>query len=135
MKIVIDANRVIAALIKDGTTRSLLFDYSFDFIAPEYLLMEVKNHKSTILKASGLSEEAFDLLFELIIERVTIFSESQYHDLLMDLQHEINDTCDVPYLVVGLIHDAAGIWTHDPDFRKQTRMKVFTNIDTLNLSS
>jgi len=33
MKIVIDSNRVIAALIKESTTREILFDKNFEFIA------------------------------------------------------------------------------------------------------
>ena len=38
MKIVIDTNRIIAALIKDGVSRKILFDKRFEFVTPDYSL-------------------------------------------------------------------------------------------------
>ena len=37
MKIIIDSNRVIAALMKNSTTREILFNKNFEFFAPEYV--------------------------------------------------------------------------------------------------
>ena len=49
MIIVIDANRVIAALIKDSTTRKILFNEHFEFVAPDYLMSELLEHKEEIM--------------------------------------------------------------------------------------
>ena len=48
MKLVIDANRVIAALIKQSTTRELLLDMAFEFIAPDFLKTELERHREEI---------------------------------------------------------------------------------------
>ena len=56
MKIVIDSNRAIAALIKDSTTRKILFDNIFEFIAPSHILVEINNYKSTIIQKIGITE-------------------------------------------------------------------------------
>ena len=45
MKIVIDSNRIAAALLKDSTTRGILFDTNFNFIAPEFVKEEIKKHQ------------------------------------------------------------------------------------------
>ncbi len=41
MKVIIDSNRVIAALIKGSTTRGILFDKNFEFFAPEHIENEI----------------------------------------------------------------------------------------------
>ena len=49
MKIVIDSNRVIASLIKEGTTREILFDKKFEFFAPEFIKSEIDKYKEDYL--------------------------------------------------------------------------------------
>lgn len=49
MKVVIDSNRVIAALIKDSTTRLILNDENFEFVTPDFTITEVEEHKEEIL--------------------------------------------------------------------------------------
>lgn len=41
---------------------------------------------------------------------------------------------DIPHLAACLASKAEGIWAHDPHFLEQQKVKVFTNIDMLNLS-
>ena len=50
MKIVIDSNRVIAAMIKESTTRHILLNQFFEFIAPDYLISEVRKYEDKIIK-------------------------------------------------------------------------------------
>lgn len=46
----------------------------------------------------------------------------------------IEDEKDIPYLAVCLACNVYGIWTHDPDFLKQKKVKILANIDMLRLS-
>jgi len=41
MRLVLDTNILIAALIKDSLTRNILFLPDFEFLVPEYALEEV----------------------------------------------------------------------------------------------
>ena len=43
----------------------------------------------------------------------------------------LEDKRDLPYLAVCLAVQSEGIWTHDTDFLKQKKVKVFTNKDML----
>ena len=54
MNIVIDTNIFISALIKDGLTRKLIVESEHNLLFPEFELDEIKNHKSYIIKKSGL---------------------------------------------------------------------------------
>lgn len=133
MRIIVDANRFIAALIKDGTTRNLFFEQDFEFFAPEYIHGEIIKYREEISNKIGISLEELDILISIIFERVKIILEKDYHLLAEGLNNQISDFKDIPYLAVCLHLNAEGIWTHDPHFNEQDKVKVFTNIDMLRL--
>lgn len=49
MDLIVDANILFAALIKDGGTSSIMFRNDLDLFAPEFLLEELTKHEQTIL--------------------------------------------------------------------------------------
>ncbi|MDP4039133.1 MAG: PIN domain-containing protein [Candidatus Pacearchaeota archaeon] len=134
MKIVVDSNRVIAALIKESTTREILFGKDFEFVAPDFIMNEVRKYQEEIITKSGVSEEEFDVLLSLIFENIEIISEEEYKEFLEKLKDEIKDEKDVPYIAVSVVSKADGIWTHDPHFKEQEKIKIFSNIDMLRIS-
>ena len=134
MKVVVDGNRIIAALIKDSTTRDIIFDSFFELITPDYILTEVRKYEAEIINKAKITKEEFEILLSLIFENVTIIPKGKYEDLINDLQKEINDFKDLPYLAVSLSINAYGIWSHDSDFLQQKKVKILTNIDLLKIS-
>lgn len=134
MKIVVDTNRIIAALIKDSTTRSIIYSKNFEFITPDYTLTEINEHKNELKSKAGLDDEKFDILLALIFGRIEIISRSDYQAYLEQCKKEINDQEDVPILATAIAKNAQGIWAHDPHFKKQKKVKIFSNIDMLSLN-
>ena len=61
MKILVDTNRIVAALIKESTTRTILFDEKFEFMTPEFTLSEFNKHKNEIKEKTKLTDK--DLKF------------------------------------------------------------------------
>ena len=55
MNIVIDNNRLIAALIKDSTTRELILNDIYTFYAPEFISIELKKYQKEIAKKANLN--------------------------------------------------------------------------------
>ncbi len=45
MKIAVDTNRVIAALVKDSTTRKILFDRNFEFVTADCTITEIQDKR------------------------------------------------------------------------------------------
>jgi predicted nucleic acid-binding protein len=41
MKICVDTNRIIAALVRKGTTRGILLDGYFNLVTPDFTLTEI----------------------------------------------------------------------------------------------
>jgi len=127
IRVVADSNRIIAALIKDSTTRRILESPSFSFYAPEFMRSEVEKHREEISSKGKMGEGEFDLLFSLLLTRVKILPRANYQHLIECLKRDIPDQKDLPYLAVCTLVEADGIWTHDPHFLRQKRVKVLTN--------
>lgn len=133
MKVVIDANRLIAALIKEGTTRLILFDNLFEFIAPDFIFNEIKKYEKEIIKKANITKEQFDILIALISENIMIIAVEEYEDIILELN--VKDKNDIAYLAVAIKSNAYGIWTHDSGFLEVKEIKILTNIDMLKLIS
>ena len=82
MRILIDTNRIIAALVQEGTAREILFDENFEFVTPDYTMTEIDEHKKELKEKTELTDEEFEILLTLIFERIEIIPQSEYEDFL-----------------------------------------------------
>ena len=82
MKVVIDSNRAIAALIKDSTTRKILFDDIFEFVAPSHIMVEINSYKDAIIQKIGITESEFDILSSLIFQHIEIIPQEEYDEFI-----------------------------------------------------
>jgi len=78
MKIVIDSNRLIVSLIKESTTREILFNNYFEFYAPSFIKSEIFKYNEEITKKVEENEDNFDLLLNLIFKHITIIPNNKY---------------------------------------------------------
>lgn len=131
MKIVVDSNRLLAALIAEGNTRKILLSPNFSFIAPAFFFAEIESKREELAQRIGLPEE-FDALFMLLKRDILVIPIEHYASLIPDLDGELADNNDIPYLACCVAAGADGIWTHDKDFLRQKRVKIFTNKDLLD---
>ena len=106
MKIVVDANRVIAALIKESTTREILFDKNIEFYAPEHIKNELEKYRNEIINRIEITEEEFEILLSLVFEHITIIPKYDYSDKMTLVKAETNDIKDIPYFAVCLAIEA-----------------------------
>lgn len=134
MKIVIDANRLIAALIKEGMTRKILLNAEFQFISPDYLLSEINKYREELLKKTNLAPEDFETLVEMLFEYIEIIPRDEYDSIIEKYKGQLRDEGDLPYLATCAALEAEGIWTHDPHLLQQSIVKTFTNIHLLQIS-
>ena len=65
MKLVVDANVLIAALIKNGTSREVIMSGGFTLVSPDFMALELGNHVDLVSKKSGLSTEEVAILLTL----------------------------------------------------------------------
>lgn len=134
MKIVVDSNRVIASLLKDSTTRGILYNRTLDFVAPEFIKVEILKYKKDIISKTGIRGDEFDSLLSLLFERITLIPGEKYSKYFKELSANISDPKDISYFACSLATKSNGIWSHDPHFQKQNKVKIFTNIHLLRFT-
>ena len=102
MKIVVDTNRVIASLVRDGPSRKILFNKKFEFFCPDYSLVEIEKHKNEILEKINVSEEEFNILMALVFENIIIIPKEIYEPHFKKASWLINDVGDVSFIALYL---------------------------------
>ena len=111
MRLIIDSNRIIAALIKESGARSILLNPGFEFFAPDHLLLEIRAHAGEIIRKSNHSEEEFHIILDLLIERVNVIPRSEMGSHMDEAKEIIGDIDpdDVPFIALALTVPNEGI--------------------------
>ena len=134
MILVVDANVVISALIKNGKAREILMGGEFQFVAPEFLKDEVSKYANYIERKSGLTGVELRLLTDFLFEKVKMIPhEEQRATLSKALEIMRNDVKDAPYVACYLALKCHAIWTNDTDFYDKLKIKVVTTEDLVRL--
>lgn len=129
MKLVIDTNRITAALIRDNISRKIIFNQNMEFVSPDFVFLEIEKYKDEIIRKSDISEEEFQTMFSLIFSKIEISSIDEHEDFIENAKELIDDIKDVPFIVVALALNTDGIWSDDKHFEKQNKIKVWKTRD------
>jgi len=120
--LVIDANRVISALLRDGTTRTAILSTRSTLFAPEFLLEELEVHWPELARRAGIGLEDLRSLVRPILKRIEWIPADAYIAQMAAAKEALGgvDPKDVPYLACALAVGADAIWSHDLDFDRQS---------------
>ena len=135
MKVIIDTNRIIAALVKNGISREIILLGNIEFISPEFTIKEVRKYKEEILKKSKLNRNEFYQFFKIILSKITIVPKEEYANFIKEADEIIGsiDKGDVPFVALALTIPNDGIWTDDKDFDRQNRIRIWKTIDLIKI--
>ena len=123
MKIVVDANVLFSALLKDGTTRKLWFNPDFILIAPAQLLVEFSKYHDELRTRFEGSDKEFEEWLNRMLVQVQFVSNEELTPFLPAAESLIRDPKDWLYLACAL-KEGAIIWSQDTGFTEQKRIKV-----------
>jgi len=135
MRLIIDANRLMAGLLKDSVSRQIIHNDKFKFYSPDFVLEEIKKHKKYLIKKSKTTEDGFEILLSMLRSRISLITyedmESEF-DVAEKIMEPI-DIKDTPYLATGLYIRADGIWSQDKGFLLQDKLRVYTTNELYEL--
>jgi predicted nucleic acid-binding protein len=126
-RLVVDANILFAALIKDSITAHLLVSDAFELYAPSYLLAELAKHEATILEKTHRSRKEFDLILDAYRERITFVDRTAYAPFL---DVELPDPNDADYVALARFLDSP-IWSNDAELKEQGVVIVLSTRELL----
>ena len=135
MKIAVDTNRILAALIKDGLSRKIVASGSFDLYAPDYALDEIKKYMDFIVAKSGMKKENVLSLLSAFVGSLTIITDDEVKKHMKQAIEIIGniDMKDAPIVACALAADCDAIWSDDSHFIKQNKIKIMNTKDFVEL--
>ena len=135
MRLVVDTNRIIAALAKDSTSRKILFSDEIDFLTTEVTNHEILEHRQELLEKTRLTEDQLNIALSLLFSRILIVSDIVVESKMKEaerIMHTI-DPDDTPFIALALAVENDGVWSDDRHFQQQTRIRIWKTKDLLTL--
>jgi predicted nucleic acid-binding protein len=130
MKLVIDANILFAALIKDGLTAKLLINSNIKFYAPEYLLKEFLKYEAYILKKTKRSKQEFLEILKIYNQLITLIPKKEYDPYRFLAQGFCKDAQDIDYFCICLLLNC-GLWSNEKLLKEQNKIEVYSTNDLI----
>lgn len=135
MDLVVDTNIIIAALLRRGATRNLIFSSFLDLYAPEHISQEIAKYKQELMEKAGMDSDSFDAAFSIIISQINIVPKSAFSDKLAEAARICSGHPeDTPFVALAL-HLNIPVWTHDKAFPKHEEIKTVPTKELLHLLS
>ncbi|MFH1106353.1 MAG: PIN domain-containing protein [Candidatus Micrarchaeota archaeon] len=128
MKLVVDANILLSALLRKGLTQRLWFHPSLRLSAPEFLLVEARAHIEEMRQKYGGTQDELMRVFSLLEKQLTLVQDEKLLPFLPAASTLTKDRKDLLYLACALYEDAA-LWTHDKGFKSQRRIKIYSTLE------
>lgn len=121
MRIVIDANIIISAMLRDGSTRRALLETRSHLFAPLFLRAELLKHRAALVKRANVTEAVFDARLDVLAIRVQWVGDEEIRSHLERAREAMcaTDVHDAPYLAAAVAVGADAIWSEDAHFDRQ----------------
>ena len=132
MLLVVDANILFAAAIKDSKTAELMLSDKLELIAPEYIFSEFNKYRAEILEKTERSPEDFEKFMFILWSRMSVIPHEETDDFITKAAVISPDPDDVQYFGLALKHDCA-IWSNDGRLKEQDNVKILTTEDLVKL--
>jgi predicted nucleic acid-binding protein len=136
--VVVDANTIFSALLSKGRTFEVFVSNSLlrrvDFIAPEFLFLEIGKHFDEILERSKLSSEELPRVFGFIKEEIEFVPFDEFIRYATEAETLAPHAKDIQYFALALAYDAA-IWSNEKAFKDQSEVKIYSTAELLALIS
>lgn len=133
MDLVVDANVLFSALIKDSFAYNLLFSGSFHLFTPEYIFTELEKHKEEILEKTERTTEEFFRLLETLKRRIVIVPLEELTPYVGEAEKLTPDPEDMAYFALALKLNCA-IWSNDKKLKEQDKIKVYSTHELTKIS-
>ena len=133
MDLVVDANILFAALIKEDMTSELMFRDDLHLYSPEYIFEEFEKHRQTIKRKTNRSDEEFDTLLMIFHRRIDLIPLEEIKSHVKRAKEISPDIKDVPYIALALKLNIS-IWSNDKALKeKQDEVKVYSTQEIMEL--
>ena len=133
MRLVVDANVIISALIADSKTRELIVTLDPDLLTPQFIRDEIENYENLIAEKSGMEPRRVQQFVDLLFQYIEVVPADEFSSYIERADEAIGETDpdDVLYVACALANDAH-IWSDDSDFQEQDVVETHSTGDVID---
>ncbi len=134
MRLVVDANIIFSAAIKDGLTRKLLLTGGLRLHAPEFLSEELAKYAGYIAKKSHNSPDEVGMVIKELFEigGIEVFATPELNRFMPKAESISPDPDDKDYFALALKLECA-IWSNDKELKRQKSVKVYSTEELVEM--
>jgi predicted nucleic acid-binding protein len=130
MRLVVDANVLFAAMIKEGFTAELIISDKLQLFAPEFLFTEFVKYEDLILKKTHRSREEFNQFLDLLKEQITIIPKKEIIPFIDKAEKISPDPKDTVYLALAFALKS-DIWSNDKKLKQAQQEIIVVSTEEL----
>ena len=130
LKLIVDANIIFSALIKEGITAELLVDSRLELYSPLYVLDEIAEHKDLILRKT--ERQDITLIFDHLCAIINTVPRHNYESKMRHASGLSPDPDDTEYLALALLLDIP-LWSNDTALMRQTDVEIVSTNELIAL--
>ncbi len=136
MKLVIDTNVILKALIRNSKVRVILLNPNHRFCVPEDAIEETERYLPLIVKKTGLSAGEIKFVLDILLTNIQVIP-------LQDVVSKWNEAAeimapidieDASFIAVALVQQSDGIWSDDKHLKRQSRITVWNTKEIIKLA-
>lgn len=134
MNLIIDANILFSALIKDNTTRKLILKDNLILYSPDFIIEEFLEHLEELEYKTKVGNKALkEKMKELLkLSNIKVISNEDFMDNIKEAIKLSPDIGDAPYFALALKLNYP-IWSNDKELKKQKKVKIYSTEELINL--
>ncbi len=132
MKLILDANPLFSALIKDSFTVNVIVNEDVELFTPEFLFDEFLEHKEEILSKTKRTEQELNDLVGSLKDIIHIVPQKEFESFLEEAKQLTSDEDDVQYLALALKLKIP-VWSNDKKLKQQDKIKIYSTEDLLRI--
>ena len=131
MILVVDANILFSALIKNSLTAELIFNEDITLYTCEFILEEFFKYEDVIQKKTHRTKEEFIQIMHQLKEVISVVPKEEYLSFMNEAEKISPDIKDTLYFALALKLNCA-IWSNDKQLKKQDKIKVYSTSEIMN---
>jgi len=135
MKLVLDTNIFISALLRDSKVRELIVNSPLPLIFPEAILDELRKHEDELLEKSGMLRKDYEKIINTLLTYAKIVPTETlkaYREEALRIVERI-DIDDAIFFAAALANTPAIIWSEDKKLKKQDKVIVLNTAEIIQL--
>ena len=132
MILVVDANILFAALIKNSLTAELMFNSDFQLYTCEFIIDEFFKYEKEIIKKTHRTREEFITVMHQLKDIITIIPKEEYSKQMIEAANFSPDPKDTMYFALAMKLNAS-IWSNDDRLKEQDKVIIYKTSDLMKL--